>query len=143
MGNLFGTYIRNLDEKGRLQIPARLFGVDKVETLYALRGLDGCLAIYTQEGFDRLMDSLKGKSFYDEEERAYIRLLASSVNELGLDSHGRIQLGRALMADYRLEKEVTLIGAIDHLELWDSAEYARYQLRFASRYEYLIKEAGR
>ena len=51
-----------------------------------------------------------------------------------------VLLGKDLLFDYSIGKDVTLIGVLDHLELWDATSYAKYLLANASSYETL---AGR
>ena len=133
MGKFFGTYERLLDEKGRLQLPTKL--VEKgTKKLYMLRGFEGCISIYGEDEFNKLIAKLESLDYRNEEDRAYIRLTTASVNELSVDSHGRITLGSAIMNSYRIGSSVTLIGVLDHFEVWDAGEYARYLLKNTMSY---------
>ena len=137
MGKLFlGKYNRTLDEKGRLQLPAKLIGENK-GTYYILRGFESCIAVYPEKKFEEWMESLSELDWNDEANRAFIRLAASSANEMKVDSHGRILIGREVLDDYQLDNDVTVIGALDHFEIWDCKAYAKYQLTHGSSYEAL------
>ncbi len=137
MGKLFlGKYDRSLDEKGRLQLPSKLIGEAK-GTYYLLRGFEGCIAIYPEKKFEELMESLSQLDWNDETNRAYIRLATSSANEMKIDSHGRILIGREILGDYQLDRDVTVIGVLDHFEVWDAKAYAKYQLTHGSSFESL------
>ena len=131
---LYGTYERSLDAKGRLQLPAKLIAKE-VKTLFVLRGFEGCLAVYEEDAFNRLMETLGSMDFQNEEQRAYIRLAASSVKDLPVDAHGRVLLGKALLKDRSIGQSVTLIGVIDHFEIWDPTSYARYEIAHAGSYD--------
>ena len=45
----FGEYQHNLDTKGRLSIPAKFRG-ECGDHVYIMRGHEGCLDVYTEEG---------------------------------------------------------------------------------------------
>ena len=46
----FGEYRHSIDDKGRLSIPSKMRSLCG-EMVYVTRGNDGCLAMYTQEGW--------------------------------------------------------------------------------------------
>ncbi len=135
----YGTYSRNLDPKGRLMLPKEL-GIVPGETLYVMKGFEGCLSIYKEEAFEAMVKKLSSLSYENEESRAYIRLACASMFKMQLDKVGRVLLGKDLLFDYSIGREVTLIGVLDHLELWDAGAYAKYLLANATKYESL---AGR
>ena len=137
MGIYFGQYNRSLDEKGRLLIPKKLKG--EGNKYYVLRGFEGCLSIYEEDKFLKLLEKIQNMDYFDEDSRHLIRIMSSSIQELPLDSHGRILLGKDLLDDYRIGREVVLIGVIDHFEIWDSLAYASYQLKYSGRYEDLAQ----
>ena len=58
MGKLFfGTYSRSLDPKGRLLLPREL-GIAPGTTLYVMKGFEGCLSIYQEEEFQKIVMKL-------------------------------------------------------------------------------------
>ena len=124
----YGTYHRNLDAKGRLLIPSKLLRDGEGE-IYVVRGHEGCLALYDPEGFQAYVSKYLSMDFEsDPATRAKMRALAASVHPTKIDSVGRVLLGRQLLDDYGMGDDVTLIGVFDHLEVWDSAAYARYAI---------------
>ncbi len=136
----FGSYSRNLDPKGRLMLPREL-GIAPGETLYIMKGFEGCVSIYREDNFQEALNKLASLSYTDPDNRAYVRLAASSMKKLPIDSVGRVLLGKDLLKDYAIGKEVTLIGVIDHLELWDAGAYASYLLRNGRDYEALAERS--
>ncbi|MDY6429573.1 MAG: division/cell wall cluster transcriptional repressor MraZ [Bacilli bacterium] len=128
MGNIyFGEYSRTLDDKGRLQIPSRLNRSNE-KIFYMLRGFDGCISIYPEESFLKYIARLESLDYEDAQNRAKIRILLSSTNELSVDAHGRISLSKAILKDYSINKEVTIIGVLDHFEIWDTLALSNYKL---------------
>ena len=130
----YGTYHRNLDVKGRLLIPSKL-AAELGQEVYVVRGHEGCLAIYDPAGFEKLMAHYMAMDFEDPEARAKMRMAASSAHPTKIDSVGRVLLGKQLLEDYGIDEAVTLIGVFDHLEVWDQAAYARYQLANGFAYD--------
>ncbi len=133
MVKFFGTYKRVLDEKGRLLIPSKLFH-EGTKRYFVLRGFEGCLSVYEEADFEALMEKLGAMDYLDPDARKIIRLASASVNELPVDVHGRVLLGKDLLRDYAIGHEVTLIGVLDHFEIWDSTAYARYDLMEGASY---------
>ena len=123
--NFVGKYSRSLDPKGRLLLPSKL-ELSQQKSLYVLRGFDGCLSIFTLDGYEAYLTQLSSLRYTDEASRAYVRLASMSVEELPIDSHGRILLGKSLLEEYSIGNEVVLIGVLDHLELWDKNKLESY-----------------
>lgn len=135
----FGSYPRSLDPKGRLLLPSKL-GIGIGETLYLCRGLEGCIAVYREEDFDKLHEKLEALNFRDGDTRAYVRLVTSSIVDQEVDAHGRILIGKAMQEEYRLSGKLTILGVMDHLEIWDEKAYEAYK---AGREGYFEDLAGK
>ena len=56
-----GQFKHNIDAKGRLIIPSKL-REQCGEKVVITKGLDGCLAVYTTEGWDKYYRQLNKKS---------------------------------------------------------------------------------
>ncbi len=130
----FGTFHRSLDPKGRLLIPSR-FELAKGASVYVIRGHEGCLAVYDEAGFDKMMEKYLSMDFENPAERAKIRIMAASALPTKIDSVGRILLGKEVLRDYGIENDVALLGVLDHFEIWDEAAYARYMLENGYAYD--------
>lgn len=139
VGKFFGTYERNLDAKYRLQIPNKLVK-EMPERFYILRGFEGCLSVYLEEDFDRLIDSLEKMTYLDQKTRTYMRLFLASVDALEVDSHGRISLGSDTVSRYKFSNEVTIIGVLDHFEIWDRSKYEEFLATNSLSFEELAND---
>ena len=125
----FGTYRRTVDEKGRLQIPPKLLSDKNEKTLYVLKGFEGCLSVYPKDAFDELLARIRRAS------------ASASIVEMNIDAHGRISLGKELLETYRIKGEVTLVGVIDHFEIWEPSHQQEYFGKASGEYERLAGEA--
>lgn len=133
---LFGEFNHTLDDKNRLSIPSKLrneLGDNNV--LFVLRGFDGCLALYTKEHFDKLIETLSQYSFLSSDARNLQRATLASVNQLNIDKVNRIQFTPSLLEKYGIGKDVTVIGVGDHIEVWDKKAYTEYENNTLSKYE--------
>ncbi len=141
-----GNYSRTIDEKCRIAIPKPLRGLICGEAdapIYLAPGTDGCLNLYTQEGFERFADRLSGASPAAEDVRAFSRLFYGQAERLQIDRQGRIRIPAALAALAGLDKDVALVGVRDHLELWDRGRWENYRGSIQPRYDEIAAGAFR
>lgn len=130
----FGSYLHSLDTKGRLVIPSKLH-LAIGQKLFALRGFEQCLSLYLEPDFNKLISSIDNMDYRSKEARDYIRLSLSSVIEMEIDSHGRIQLPTKVINTYGLSKDIKIIGINDHLELWEINAWEKYESLAGKNYE--------
>ncbi|MCQ2772471.1 MAG: hypothetical protein MJ238_04255 [Bacilli bacterium] len=142
MGRYQGTYNRNLDAKKRLQVPSKLVGGTIPAKFYMLRGFDGCIAVYDETGYDALMATLEPKLYQGHSQYKYIRKVMESVNELDVDSHGRITLGEAIAKKYNIGDSVLILGMINHFEIWNPELYDEYMNSDDETFEELAERSA-
>ena len=130
----FGTYEHNLDEKGRLVIPSK-FREEVGSKIYIMKGFDKSLSIYKESEFEKLSKEFDTYSFNHKTYRDYLRVRLASTFELDVDKQGRVQLPTQLLKKYNIGKEVVVIGAGDHLEVWNKSEFEAYEKEADSEFE--------
>ena len=120
-----GTYLNKLDNKGRIAVPARFRG-ELGNTVIINRYLDGCLAIYTQEDWKNIYDSIMQLPSNKADVRKYQRSMLADTAEASFDAQGRILIPANLMNIAHLEKNCVFIGAGNHIELWSEEGWNEY-----------------
>ena len=135
----YGSFVHNLDNKGRLVIPSKMRDELGLKA-YILKGYDGALSIYKESDFNDLIARIKTLSFNKKNARAHLRVQLASVCELDIDKQGRALLPTQLLAKYRIGKEVIVIGALDHIEVWNKADYETYEKNADSSFEEISEE---
>ena len=135
----FGSYTHNLDDKGRLVIPSKMRD-ELGSKAYILKGFDGALSIYKESDFQNLVVELKNLPFNKKNSRAYLRIQLASACELDVDRQGRALLPTQLLNKYQIGKEVIVIGALDHIEVWNRADYEEYEKSADSSFETIAEE---
>jgi MraZ protein len=125
---LLGEYDHSLDDKNRLTLPAK-FRQSFSDGVVLARGMDGCLAVYTREGWETFVESrLAALDPLSKEARQMSRFMFAGAAETELDKQGRVMVPAPLIEHAGLEREVVVAGVRDHLEIWDRAAW-REQLR--------------
>jgi transcriptional regulator MraZ len=119
---LLGEHDHTLDDKNRLTLPAKLreqLGDEVVIT----RGLDGCLSVYSRAAFDVLAERMGTLDPLNRETRTMQRYFFTGAPPVELDRQGRMVIPAKLLESAGIEREVTVAGVYDHLEIWDRAKW--------------------
>ena len=121
-----GHFEFSLDAKNRLTLPAKLRASFSGGLVLA-KGVDPCLVIFTPGEFDEFMSFLKDMHQLSPERRRLTRFFISNAFDAELDSAGRVTLNSQLLEHAGIAKDVVILGADDHLEVWDRTRYAEDQ----------------
>ena len=143
MATFRGSYRHSIDHKGRVSIPARfrrLLSGDANETFVILRGLDACVSLFPADEFKRLEDRLRSRSFSDQTNRRYQRLLLLDSRDETLDAQGRVAIPPSLIAHAGLKKDVLVNGVLDHIEIWSPEFFEKYMASSDRTYEDMAGE---
>lgn len=149
---LAGSYPMSVDAKARVTLPAvfrkQLVDGDK-KTIYLLP-MKECVNGFTPAGLEQFIDGLfieRGENRFDPRSRRDVQLktrLWASAVEVDIDSAGRVALGKldgtkpgtrerlGLMAD------VTVVGAGDHFEVWNTEQWNATQESFEDELDALL-----
>ena len=120
-----GEYHHTIDDKSRLQIPAKWRA--KLDGGAVLtKGFDGSLMCYPAIVWLKISEKLATLSQADQIARAYVRQTLSGAVDVELDKLGRIVLPNYLKIYSSLTKPVVLAGLSDHFEVWDEKAWQLY-----------------
>ncbi len=132
MVNFVDEYPRQLDERGRIILPAKVRELMS-GTVYVTRSMsDKCLHLYTQEEWDKISEKINQlPTATDRNAAAFVRLFFGKATSAVIDRQGRVPVAKRLIDYAGLKKDVVLVGANTRLELWDSEEWENYQTNLA------------
>jgi MraZ protein len=120
---LLGEFEHTVDEKNRLTLPAR-FRKSFERGVVLTRAIDRCLAVYPKEQWERNVGARIGElEGLSRDDRRMQRFFFASAAEVELDKQGRVMVPAALMQHAGIERDVTVAGVYDHLEIWDRAAW--------------------
>jgi MraZ protein len=124
---LLGEHEHSLDDKNRLTLPAKL-RAEFEDGVFVTRGLDGCLFAYPRVAWERMVERIRSLDPLAPGSRVMQRHFFAGAAQGELDRQGRLVLPAALIEHAGLNREVTVAGVYDHLEIWDRAKW-REQLQ--------------
>src|SRR4030042_2474366 len=113
-----GEYQHNLDDKGRLAIPAK-FRAKLAKGAVVTKGLDNCLFLYTADEWEKLATKLAALPISKANTRAFSRLMLAGAMDVQLDKQGRIVLPEYLREYASLKKKIIVAGLYNRLEIWE------------------------
>ncbi|MBO7364761.1 MAG: division/cell wall cluster transcriptional repressor MraZ [Lachnospiraceae bacterium] len=121
-----GTYTHAMDEKGRLIIPARI-REELGEGFILTKNLDHCLGIYPAEGWKKFVEAVGTlPKISSEAARRLRRFYFGNSLTCEVDKQGRILIPGPLREFAGLSRDITMVGVDDHVEIWDTAVWNKY-----------------
>ncbi|RKZ29504.1 hypothetical protein DRQ36_08395 [bacterium] len=125
----FGRFEHKVDAKGRVQVPISLrrADMDKIYDRFVLvRGIGGCLALFTKEIFEGFVDAFDPEVLGDMGRVEFMRQFYSRIHDVELDSQGRVLLPRLLREEAGITDSALFLGAGKWVEIWDKNRYEEY-----------------
>jgi MraZ protein len=117
-----GQYQHNLDEKGRLMIPARYREL-LAAGAFITQGFDRCLMVMTDAYFAQVYDRINSMNLADPTARLLRRLILSNAYQVEVDKVGRILVPGNLRQVIALNGEAIVAGQGDYFEVWNPADW--------------------
>ncbi len=119
----WGEYFHTVDEKGRIIIPSKFRNILEnkyIERFVILKWPDGCIAVFTEQGFEKdVKKPLRKSSWAKASSRDINRALGATVSFADCDNQGRINISQKLLDSAYIKKDVAVIGTGNHFEIWD------------------------
>ncbi|EKD24008.1 MAG: hypothetical protein ACD_81C00131G0011 [uncultured bacterium] len=121
-----GEFAHNLDEKGRMALPAKFRTKLSGEAIIT-RGLDKCLFVFSADEWAKLAEKIVSLPLTQANSRAFTRLMLAGAMDVEIDKQGRILVPDYLRTYAGLSKEVVVTGLYNRIEIWDSAQWKEYK----------------
>jgi len=134
-----GREIYSVDSKGRVNVPAKMrksMAPEANDTFVITRGPDDdpCIYAYPLDEWKKFEENLKQLNQFNERERFFLRTLLYWADEVTLDKQFRITLPKSLLDFTQIEKDALILGAMDHLEIWEPKIFDSYLSRKTESY---------
>ncbi len=126
------SYRHGVDEKRRVQIPARWRptqpGIELTLVVWP-QGNDGpCLRVLPPEQMALLMRDLAAMPNSDPKKVVLKRLIGSQSIQVPLDKTGRICLPEDMAKAAGITNEVVLVGLLDRFEIWSPERFEKIKV---------------
>ena len=118
MNGFLGTYSVSLDDKGRLNVPAKfkaLLEQDSPQLVTCV--MDGFLIIFPQREWAANEEKLSHLNAFDKNDRNRLREFYARATECEIKS-GKVLISATQREAAGLKKEVTIVGMSKTFELW-------------------------
>jgi MraZ protein len=123
---LIGEFKHNLDQKGRVSIPAK-FRQKFAEGLILTRGIDQCVFGFPKPEWEKVVNKITNLPLSQANARAFARLMLSGAFEAEIDNQGRVLIPEVLRKYAHLEKKVVIVGMHNRIEIWDERKWEEYK----------------
>jgi len=124
-----GEYDCKLDAKGRLVLPAKIksrLPETAGNQVVLMRGIEPCLVLYSVVEYKKTYSRIASLNEFNQEYRKLQRNFFRRVAEVELDGAGRMLIPKTMMKHAKLEKEVTVVGMGNRVEIWNTEMYENY-----------------
>lgn len=117
-----------MDDKNRLLVPAEVRrSLDPErdgEAFFITVGVNRRTWLYPERGYEVLVSQLESEMSPGEDRLAFDQMHFSMVSKVEWDKQGRMLLPDKYRTRTGLNREVTMIGVRDHLEIWNREDWA-------------------
>jgi MraZ protein len=138
---LIGQYEHTIDAKKRLALPIKFRG-ELGDKVIVTRGIDGCLALFTQDEWKTESDKWKNLTVTQSDARSFVRMMLAGAMEVSLDKLGRILVPDYLKDYAGLKKNVVICGLSNRLEIWDSEKWETYKKSAEKGVDEIVSKLG-
>ena len=114
-----GEYSHSLDEKGRIVMPSK-FRAGLAGGLVITKGQERCLYVFAMDTWDQESARVQRLPRTDRRARNFSRSFFASASDQRLDRTGRCQIPEPLRIYAGLDKDLTVVGVSDRIEIWDT-----------------------
>lgn len=138
---LIGEYTHTIDDKNRLSLPAK-FRQEMGRKMVLTKGLDKCVAIFTEKEWKKTADKLSESSMLTADNRSFNRFMFSGALEAGADSLGRILVPDFLKEWASLKTKVAVIGVQSRVEIWNEEAWNARKAEVEKQADTLAEKLG-
>ena len=130
-----GSYVYQLDEKGRVSLPAAFRREAGEQRYVLLQAYKPSLTLYPEGAWAGVEERMTELLRHQPEARSYVLSVTASAVEVVPDNQGRILIPTRLKEAAELDAQALLVGAIDKIEIWNPARFEAEIRDDAARFE--------
>ena len=128
---LLGTYKPTLIGKNRLLLPIRLRKEIVGNKLVLSVGFEDCILGFEEKKWEEVTAADLSRPLSDAKGRDLRRKMCMDAITINLDSQGRFVIPETMVEYASVEENITVIGAGDHFEIWNSKIWEDYQKKLS------------
>jgi MraZ protein len=122
-----GSSFHTIDSKGRIIIPTRFRDVIKAQGTNGVMvsRMDGALVAYPYDEWRKIETRILSLAEKSEHMRRFRRVFIGGAFECACDKQDRILIPQNLRQYAEIEKDIVLVGVLDHFEVWSRKSWDR------------------
>ena len=142
---LIGEHDLTIDDKGRLQVPAEIRkSMDSQRdgnAFFMVLGLNRKPWLYPERYYEQMVFQAQPEITPGDELLDFDHMNFALASKLDWDTQGRLTIPDKTLRRTELNREVTLIGARDHLEIWNRTDWEVRREQLLSRSKEVVIRA--
>ena len=119
-----GEYQHTLDTKGRVVLPSK-FRAALDDGCVITKGQERCLFVFPNDRWDDEVERVTKLPRTNRQARNFARTFFAGASAQSVDRQGRIAVPPALRSYAGLEKDVTVVGVAERIEIWSTEAWQR------------------
>lgn len=123
MGRFLGNYLYQVDEKGRVSLPAPFRRGAESASYILVRVHPDALTLYPLDAWARVQEELRELLRRNPEARHYVLGITSNAHEVMPDKQGRILLPERHRVGVGIQNQALIVGAMDRMEIWNPEQF--------------------
>jgi len=131
---LLGQYVSKISEKHQIGLPKKFRDI-LGEKLIVTKGFENCLIIVSEDNWKTLLEGTEGKPFISKSTRELQRFLLGNASYVELDMKGRFIVPEYLRRFAHIASEITFVGVLRFVELWDQKSWEEHQKEIGEHIE--------
>ncbi|KKQ34422.1 MAG: Protein MraZ [Microgenomates group bacterium GW2011_GWA2_37_6] len=131
---LIGRHDSKIDEKNRISFPKKFRSI-LGDNLIVTQGFESSLIVISKDQLRILLEGTKGRPIINKQAREIERFLLGSAEEVILDQKGRFILPEHLKRYANLTQEVSCLGIIRYVQIWDKKRWEKHNQELIKQIE--------
>jgi MraZ protein len=125
-----GTSYHTIDDKGRIVIPSRFRELIRAEDgdRIMVSRMDQCLVAFPMSAWQQVEERILNDAKKNDFMRRFRRVFVGGAHGCICDKQDRILIPPALRQYAGLNKEIVLVGVLDHFEIWSREKHENEEL---------------
>ncbi len=136
-----GEFQHNIDEKGRIAVPAK-FRRQISSGAIITKGIDhSCLFVIPKRDWGIFAKKFAlSPNISQANSRAFARFIFSGASDVDLDTQGRVLIPDYLRSFAGLKKSAKIIGVYNRMEIWDETTWRQYKAKIEGSSEEIAEK---
>lgn len=123
MSGFLGSYLHQIDEKGRISLPASFRREAPDRPLVLVQAHEDALSLYPMSAWMEVEARLRELLRLQPDARPYVLGVTAKAVEVIPDKQGRILVPQRLLESGGLNGTALLVGVIDRIEIWSPERF--------------------